>query len=126
MIQRIQSVYLFFVFCLMAAIVFFPIYSNLHWLVSGITGIVALLAIVAIFLYKNRGMQIRISYIMLLLLISIYCFSFVDWQYWSITNFYQHARFTFVFPFIAIILLFLAIRAIKKDEKLVRSLDRLR
>jgi len=137
MIQRIQSVYLFLVFCLMAAVVFFPIAvssslsTTLNDFKEGFnTGLalgVAIMAIITVFLYKNRKRQIGICYALLITEILIYVLYFIfERDYLSLANFYQHARFTFVFPFIAIILLFLAIRSIRKDEKLVRSLDRLR
>jgi len=137
MIQRIQSVYLFLVFCLMAAIVFFPISvpSSLattfrdfkEGFSTGLAIGIAIMAFITIFLYKNRQRQIRICYALILVEFLIYALYFIfERDNLSLANFYQHARFTFVFPFIAIILLFLAIRAIRKDEKLVRSLERLR
>ena len=54
----------------------------------------------------------------------------LSWFY--LTNFAKmadgpiHYKFTIIFPAIAIILTFLAYKAIKKDEKLVRSVDRIR
>jgi len=137
MIQRIQSVYLFLVFCLMATLVFFPIAvsSSINTTLidfkegfgTGLAIGVGIMAFITIFLYKNRQRQIRICYALILVEILIYALYFIfERNYLSLADFYQHARFTFVFPFIAIIFLFLAIRAIRKDEKLVRSLDRLR
>jgi len=124
MIQRIQTVYLLFVFCLMATIVFYPF--STFWMTSGVAVLVAIVAVITIFLYKKRNLQIRYCYVMLLLLISIYFFDGANRQYLPLTEFFQHIRFTFVFPFIAIILVLLSLIGIKKDEKLVRSLDRLR
>jgi len=134
MIQRIQSVYLFLVFCLLAVLVFFPIavspiYAGDLGFYSGYFGACAVFALVTIFIYKNRKRQISMCYGMITAQVLIYVFFFIIfyWKYhFPLSEFYQHASFTFVFPFIAIILLFLAIRAIRKDEKLVRSLDRLR
>jgi len=121
MIQRIQSVYLFFVFCLMAALVFFP-FSSL-WAVSLDAGIVAVLSLITIFLYKKRNLQIKISYLLLLLLVLIYVlYIILDLQSLSLSE----IGYTFAFPFISFILTYLAIGGIRKDEKLVRSLDRLR
>jgi len=125
MIQRIQSVYLFFVFCLMATLAFIPFSSSLAVLVG--VGTVAVLALITIFFYKNRSLQIKISYTMLLLLVLIYALYFIENRlYLPVADFLRQVRFTFVFPFISIILVYLAIRGIKKDEKLIRSLDRLR
>jgi len=125
MIQRIQTVYLLLSFCLMAILVLMP-FSSL-WMIVIDAGAVAVLAAIVIFLYKKRDLQVKISYAMLLLLVLMYALYFIfDWHYLSFTELFRHVRFTFLFPFIAFILVYLAIRGIKKDEKLVRSLDRLR
>jgi len=130
MIQRIQTVYLFFAFCLMAILAFIP-FSSLNAFSDGFfigfTSVIAIIAIVTIFLYKNRKMQIKLCYGMLVAFVFIYIFYFIfNRQNFSFTELLGHVRYTFVFPFISIILVYLAIRGIKKDEKLVRSLDRLR
>ena len=130
MIQRIQTVYLFFVFCLMAILAFIP-FSSLNAFGNGFfigyASVIALIAIVTIFLYKNRKMQIRLCYGMLVAVVLFYIFYYIfDRQNFSFTELFKHVQYTFVFPFISFILVYLAIRRIKKDEKLVRSLDRLR
>jgi len=131
MIQRIQSVYLFLVFCLMAVLVFYP-FSTMTAAFNGgfyfgYFSAIAIFALITIFLYKNRNMQIKLCYGIVAAMVFIYAFYFIfDPQSLPLTEFFQHTRFTFVFPLIAIIFLFLAIRGIRKDEKLVRSLDRLR
>ena len=125
MIQRIQTVYLFIAFCLMVALAFIPFSSSL--MVPAGAGIIALLTLVTIFLYKKRSMQIKNCYLILLLLILIYLLDFIfERQYLPFADFFENSRYTYIFPFIACILVYLAIRRIKKDEKLVRSLDRLR
>jgi len=131
MIQRIQSVYLFFVFCLMAILVFVPFYPSSSSFMLGFNAgyfaMVAVVAIITIFLFKKRNKQIRICYAILLLIILIYTINFIfDRQALPVKELFSLTRYTFVFPIIAFILIYLAIRAIKKDEKLVRSLDRLR
>jgi len=124
MIQRIQTVYLFFVFCLMATLVFLPF--SYSWMVAAGAGIVAILALIAISLYKNRKLQIKICYLILLLLLLIYALYFIFDRRLPFPEVFRLTRYTFVFPFISGVLVYLAIRGIKKDEKLVRSLDRLR
>ena len=121
MIQRIQTVYLFFVFCLMAALVFIPFSPS--WTISLDAGIVAVLSIITIFLYKKRSLQIISSYIMLLLLALAYILHFIDNQQPFV---FSETGYTFIFPFIAAIFIYLAMRGIRNDDKLVRSLDRLR
>jgi len=126
MIQRIQTIYLFFVFCLMALVVYLPPFSS-SWTVWGDSGIVAALALITIFLYKKRSLQIKISYVMLFLLILVYVLYFLfEWPKGTFADLFRNIRFTFVFPFIAIIFVYLAILGMKKDEKLIRSLDRIR
>ena len=121
MIQRIQSVYLFLVFCLMAITLFFTFSDS--WTVSLGSGIVSVLALLTIFLYKKRKVQITISKIILLLLVLIYVLYIIfDRQYLAISE----MKISCIFPLISGILIYLAIGKIKKDEKLVRSLDRLR
>ena len=130
MIQRIQTVYLFFVFCLMAILAFIPAsslnaFSNGFFI--GFSSVIALVAIITVFLYKNRRMQIRLCYGMLIALVFFYIFYFIfNRQNLSFTELFKQVQYTFVFPFISIIFVYLALRGIKKDEKLVRSLDRLR
>jgi len=130
MIQRIQTVYLLFVFCLTAMLVFIPfsaLNSSTDGFFVGFNAAIAIGAIVAIFLYKNRRMQLRLCYAMLAGFVVIYLFYFIfNMQNFSFAELFGHVRYTVVFPFISIILVYLAIRGIKKDEKLVRSLDRLR
>lgn len=125
MIQRIQSVYLFFVFCLMAMLAFIPFSSS--WMVTIEAGIIAVFSVITIFLYKNRSLQIKMSYLLLLLLILVYALYFIfNWKPQPIAEFFRQIGYSFVFPLIAIVLVYLAIRGIRKDEKLIRSLDRLR
>lgn len=93
-------------------------------------GIVALvLAFVAIFLFRKRKLQITLSRVSILtilfFLLMIIYLSFSELQnIWDTINF--GVGFGLILPFLAIIMLVLAIRNIKKDEKLVKSMDRLR
>lgn len=122
MIQRIQTVYLFFVFCLMGILLFIPFSSS--WTVTLDAAIIAVLSALAIFFYKNRKWQILIGNMILLLLVLAYPLYFV---FDGIpTDLFRTVQYTFVCPLVAAILTCLAIRGIKKDERLVRSLDRLR
>jgi len=130
MIQRIQTVYLLFAFCLAAILVFIP-FSTLNSFTEeffrGFNAAIAVAAIVTIFFYKNRRMQLRLCYAMLAGFVAIYLTYFIfNMQNFSLAELFGHVRYIFIFPFISIILVYLAIRGIKKDEKLVRSLDRLR
>jgi hypothetical protein len=82
---------------------------------------IAILALIAIFMYKKRLLQIKICYgIMVLLILTggLYLL-------FLMTVCFAPA-IAMLFPWIALILDFMAIHRIKKDEKLVRSLDRIR
>jgi hypothetical protein len=89
------------------------------------TGLVTLLHLVAIFMYKKRIRQMRLlGFIILLLLgLSGLMFFFI---YSAFDDVKVAFRIPMTFPLISIILDYLAIRAVGKDEALVRSIDRIR
>lgn len=99
------------------------IYSGLPVLIF--LGIILLLHIVAMFMYKKRIRQIRILVFTILLLLGL----FGIFYYFTYASF-KHATVAFriavAFPLIAGILDYLAIRNIGKDEALIRSLNRIR
>lgn len=79
-------------------------------------------SVIDIFLYKNRKLQLRIAIVAILLsLLNIYL-------YYKQTLKFSHGFYalTSVLVFVIPVFLFLAARGIKRDEKLVKSLDRLR
>lgn len=151
MIQRIQSVYLLLVAVLMAAASFCPlleltgedksvyIFSSLGigqlftvqyptWGVVFFAGLSALLALVNIFLYKKRKLQMRIGTLTSLLILFFYVTLYVYFSDYTAEYKLEFSSFQFglVLPIIALILNVLAILRIKKDENLVKSLDRIR
>ncbi len=89
------------------------------------TGIITVLHLVVIFMYKKRIVQIRMLVFTIILLIGLFGMFF----YFTYAGF-DGAKVAFkipiVFPIIAVVLDWLAIRAIGKDEALVRSLNRIR
>lgn len=90
--------------------------------------ITGLMALVSIFLFKNRAFQIRLCVInfivMLGVFIMMYSYSFAM-DYVSLPE-NQHLEFAALTPIAIAILNYLAIRRIMADDKLVKSLDRLR
>jgi hypothetical protein len=134
MIQRIQTVWLAFIALLNAVLFFLPTVKNeaaysfsYEWILDVEIGLTVLLAIVAIFLYKRRPLQIKGCYGILILQIALYAsFFLIVPGVVGATVTAINWNFPILFPFISLVLDVLAIRAIKKDEKLVRSLDRLR
>lgn len=152
MVQRIQTVYLLVATILVGSIFAYPIAellssegqlfifnfnglsieneAGLYFLTIPpiiLLGIIALIPLVSMFLYKKRIIQMRLNSFNIILMIG-----YVGLNYYYIQNFskqldgvvsYQIAA---IFPFIAAVLTYLAIRAIGKDEALIRSMDRIR
>lgn len=155
MIQRIQSLYLLGVVALIVAALFTPlayfvagteVYDLTAFALQPESGqqegqstmymgvIVALAAIVplvTIFCFKNRMLQIRLCAVELVLLagaeIFMAIYYYLSNRMFAMMEFHtQGFRIAIIFPLIALILDYLALRAIFKDEMLVRSLDRIR
>ncbi len=83
------------------------------------------LAVASIFLYKNRTTQVRLSIIALLVNLGGLAFAII--YLLQQVNYASIAYSIGIFlPLLAVIFLWLAQRNIRKDEKLVRSMDRLR
>jgi hypothetical protein len=141
MIQRIQSVWL-----LLAAIAGILTYRWPLW--EGIlqdgtkkvflgpemlllfTVIIAtsVLALVTIFLFKNRKLQKTLCFLGIILSIGIVILEFTHVEgFKSETNF-KESRWLFgsILPILMILLFMLAYGGIRKDQKLVKSLERLR
>ncbi len=96
---------------------------------AGILALILVLNIIAILLFRNRPRQILLSWISLGLM---FVFSLVMgvWFYMSYTMLPPNCELSpgagIILPFLTIIFLFLAIKRIRADENLVRSMDRLR
>ncbi len=82
-----------------------------------------MLILVAIFLYKNRKLQFRVGIAALALSVLVIYFYFTGIK----THFVKgNILLTSVFAFAVPVLIFMALRGIRHDEKLVKSLDKLR
>ncbi len=151
MIQRIQTVYLLLVAILMVVMMSFPVgsfvsadysipateFTNLAvvsadgvsdyapWALFAILTVAAVISLVTIFLYRKRMLQIRLTLFNSILLIGYYVTLVV-----FVFKLKGDCRFipswTVCLPLISIILNWLAIRAIGKDEMLVKAYERLR
>lgn len=140
MIQRVQSVWLFIV-CILSVVLIFVSVVNRNYetvfpfdLVFKIENVIIVcLTLITIFLYKNRPLQIKLGYVIIVLLVLSVITMYADMSI-ALTEVVEQKKnlqtiknINFMLcPVISIVLTLLAIRAIKKDEKLVRSLDRLR
>jgi hypothetical protein len=108
----------------------FGIFKNEELLFNGLPilifiGIITVLHFVAIFLFKKRILQIRVLAFTIILLLGL-CGMFFYFTYASFDEVKVAFKVAVALPVVAVILDWLAIRAIGKDEALVRSLDRLR
>ncbi len=126
MIQRIQSVYLLLVAVISVVMLFVPIEHteliDLRNYVYALEIFIGASAFVTIFLYKRRKHQIKHCWLLIILQIIILGFYFLFFSSPDRSHYYIGAYLLIV----SIILCFLAKRAIKKDDELVRSADRLR
>jgi len=155
MLQRIQSVYLLLASLAIFALFLFPLAHNVYVngvpinitvmgsyidaggqqvlkdhfaALTAVTAIVGIIPLIVIFLYKNRKQQITLCYSTILVIIG--------YSFWlaqsakTVTGGVTLAPANFgiglfLCPF-SILLLILAIKGIQRDEKLIKSADRLR
>ena len=104
------------------------ILNNINtWSLKIISGIIPIIALITIFLYKQRATQIRLSITNMFLMLGFYVIFFMTViQSANAMNADWSLNVPVSFPLICIILNWLAIRAIGKDIALLKSLDRLR
>lgn len=156
MLQRIQTLYLLIVVVAMSLTLFLPSMraispEGIDYALSTLRGfypveqggfhlsgvtiwlaitnvVILLIALFTIFMYKWRIIQIRFSIFNMVLLIGYYAIFFFTRYVILQQNTMDSTTFSWpiILPLISAILTYLALRAIGKDEALVRSLDRLR
>ncbi|MDX1911582.1 MAG: DUF4293 domain-containing protein [Saprospiraceae bacterium] len=151
MIQRVQTIYLLLAALALASTLFMPFATiggaptslavagdnyfsdGAYWAVEIPGGMVvpvlAILAVLGIFMYKNRPRQMQITAATALLaLLGVLALLGMGFQHaqrlpaGAVAQWFPGS----VVPAFAVVLLLLAYRAIRKDEALVRSSDRLR
>src|SRR5690554_648077 len=136
MIQRIQTVYLILVIILGALVPFFlGLWSDSlgnELFGGGQTGVLlafcgsAILAFISILLFKNRKNQFvlnRLNMILNLFLLGFFVYRSLNLSGGATVS---EKGIGMLIPVFSIVFLTLANRAIKKDEDLVKSVDRLR
>lgn len=155
MIQRIQSIWLFFACASLFALYLFPtmqwisvdgrlqtakisgIYESLNgvWaqttsftLLSIVGVLLAILPFVLIFLFRNRALQIKLCFAAIALVLGFSFWLAKTIQKAALTSSFNTDNFGIgaILPSVAILFLILAVRSIRKDEKLIQSADRLR
>ncbi|NEU09890.1 DUF4293 domain-containing protein [Flavihumibacter sp. R14] len=155
MLQRVQTIWLFFATAAIFSLFLFPylqvlgpdgtakalkvtgVYQDMNGQVvqtepflalTIATVILGLIPFVIIFFYRNRKKQINISYLAILAILG-YSFWLVQTAknvLGNVTLQLGNYGIGVILPSLAILFIILALRGIRKDEKLVRSADRLR
>ena len=135
MIQRIQHVFLVLAVVLNVAYLFSPLFERAtedpaSWIMPGIlagVGIATMVAAVVIFMYKNRHNQM--SWLRRGLIFQVLRLGFSGGVLFSMggvsVNLIDEGL-SILLPIVAFLFMIIALIYIRKDEKLVRSIDRLR
>jgi len=152
MIQRVQTIFLLASTSLMAILFFYPFaeiavgqdiltfrYNGFFKMIDGaeqqvvstisttlILSVILVINIATIFLYKKRKLQLRFTVYNILLMIGT-----VGALYFLMISSFEQTpsieyKITLVFPLIAAVFNYMAFRNIRKDELLVRAVDRIR
>ena len=144
MIQRIQSVYLFIVFVISVVLLFIPMVSfefnnnlttndvnNTQEFASGnhlcmlVDVLIGIIAFLTVRLFQKRKRQLFLCWILIILLFVLFMLILLInaaiYGYSHLPNFIGA-----YLPIASILFCLLARRAIRKDEDLIRSADRLR
>ena len=136
MIQRIQSFYLLIVAILASVLPFFfnlwinidgiEVFADNEMLISIVFYIITVLAIWSIVQFKNRKTQFVINRLNMIL--NVFLLGFFVYRSLNLSGeaLVSEKGIGMLIPVFSIIFLVLANRAIKKDEDLVKSVDRLR
>lgn len=138
MLQRIQSVWLLLAAAFDAVTFRLPFYTG-DWIKDNFLYVIDLnaqttiwfsilsvisggLALVTIFLFKNRKLQLKLCYLGIFITLVLLTLYFLE-----LKNFIGGSIAIWsLFYFLILVCYILAVRGIVKDEKLIKSLDRLR
>lgn len=143
-IQRIQSVYLFLVAVLMVVYMFLPVVGLINdngtesigaLTTGGITygsplllcldALIAVLALITLFKYRNLSLQIKLCKITLLMVVTLLvCVGVTAYIQKGISI--AVVQWTVALPFVAMVLTMLALKGVKHDKKLLSDSERIR
>jgi glucan phosphoethanolaminetransferase (alkaline phosphatase superfamily) len=147
MLQRIQSLYLAVTVILCVTLFALPfaeivkdgavyLFNSKGILLEGVVrqsgiwvvlviALIAVLHVWAIFSFKNRMLQKKMVLVGMISLLGLFGLLFF-YAYFSFSGATINLQIGFILPLIAVIVDYLAIRGINKDEALIRSIDRIR
>ncbi|MDO5969984.1 DUF4293 domain-containing protein [Flavivirga aquimarina] len=136
MLQRIQTIYLLIAAGVSAGLIFIfhlwitndniSVFAKDDMLYFGLFLSSAVLSLVAIFMYKNRKSQFvlgRLNIILNFILLGFFVYQSLNISGETAVS---EKGIGMLLPIVSIVFLALANKAIKKDEDLVKSVDRLR
>jgi len=136
MLQRIQTVYLLLATAVSAGLIFVVnlwttetgtmVFAQDSLLYLGLFLGSALLSLISIFMFKNRQLQFvlgRLNIILNFILLGFFVYQSLNLSGETAVS---EKGIGMLLPLVSIVLLVLANKAIKKDEDLVKSVDRLR
>jgi hypothetical protein len=137
MIQRIQTIYLFLAFVITGILPFvFPLWTTtdgkeflfmqtqLYVIIFGLSTTLTLLSIISFNKRQNQFVIGRLNIVLNLILLGLFVYRSLNLS--GETPAVSEKGIGMFLPILAIVLLVLANKAIKKDEDLVKSVDRLR
>jgi hypothetical protein len=151
MLQRIQTVYLLGAFSVILALFFTDVaiisasggsfnLNGFH--ISHLSGnstvsffiwlkifgyMLSFLILLTVFLYKNRKIQMKLCILNIFIALALLAMLYYMLKLQSLVQFSDISfQYPVLFPLVAVVLLFMAYRAILKDDRLIKSLDRLR
>ncbi len=140
MIQRIQSLWLFLAAMMNGLLFILPIYgygnptvvvkTAEHIQLLLMAALATVLPLVAIFMFGNRSRQRGLVWLSILSALGYFGLAVLEVQNQKeknpLVSSYHYAVPGILVTIVAVIFMILALRGIRKDEKLIRSLDRLR
>lgn len=134
MIQRVQSLWLLLAGACAFATFFFEFYAGIsssnppflkagaNFLLSSVTVAIGALALINIFLYKQRTLQLRLCVLGILLEALLIFLYYREVKTYSVGTY----AITAILHGVIVMAFFLAAKGINKDEKLIKDSDRLR
>jgi len=129
MLQRIQTIYMFLS---LLGLLFYAYLGFLGQIVPDcfrytlIGGLASLILLTNIFMYKNRNLQIKLNYLIIFASIVLLGLSIYQNGFLSGEKQFSEKDIKLLVPVISIVFLLIANKYIKRDERLVKSVDRIR